>query len=103
MNQEPRDTVMEAARRAARDLLDEYPRLRVVLFGSRVAGTGDERSDFDLGFDAGAPLPPQTLARLEELFEELSILQKVDVVDLAAADEKFRAVAARHEEVVYER
>lgn len=68
-----------------------------------MAGTGDERSDFDLGFDAGTPLPPEILARLRELFEELPILQKVDVVDLAATDDRFRAVAARHEEVVYER
>jgi predicted nucleotidyltransferase len=103
MNEEPRDTVIAAARRAARDLLDEYPRLRVVLFGSRVAGTGDARSDFDVGFDAGVPLPLDQMARLRELFDDLPILQTVDVVDLAAADERFRRIAARNEEVLLER
>ena len=94
---------MEAAREAAEEILGGYPRLRVVLFGSRVAGTGDERSDFDLGFDAGAPLPPEILARLRELFDDLPILQRVDVVDLAAASDRFKEISRRHEEVVHER
>jgi predicted nucleotidyltransferase len=100
---EARARVVDRAREVvAEDLPDDVP-LRVVLFGSRVRGDFDERSDFDIGIDAGAPLAASVLLRIREAFDALDILQRVDVVDLAAARPEFRALAAQHEEVIFER
>lgn len=100
---EARDRVAARAREVAHTALARRGRLRIVLFGSRARGDGDPRSDFDIGIDAGAPLPAALLAAVRDAFDALDILQRVDVVDLAAARPEFRRLAARHEEVILER
>ena len=50
-----------------------------------------------------APLPASTLTRIRERFDALDILQRVDVVDLRAADAQFVEVARATMEVIFER
>jgi predicted nucleotidyltransferase len=50
----------------AREKTREGLRARFFFFGSRVRGDFQERSDFDLAVDAGAPLDPITLGRLRD-------------------------------------
>lgn len=98
-----RALVSACAREIGETLLADVAPLRVVLFGSRAAGGGDARSDFDVGIEAPAPLSARTLTRIRERFDALDILQRVDVVDLGAADPRFRRVATAATEVLFER
>jgi predicted nucleotidyltransferase len=92
-----------AVRKLAATALENEPRVKVLLFGSRATGRSDPRSDIDLGIDVGHPIDPATLVRLREAFEELAILQKVDVVDLALLDADFRRVALQRTVLLFER
>ena len=98
---------MELIRRKAVQLAEKIlanePMLRIVLFGSHAAGTADERSDFDIGVDARHPLSAEKVVGLREAFDELPILQSVDVVDFWCVDAEFRAIAEKDEVVLYER
>jgi predicted nucleotidyltransferase len=98
-----RALVIACARELGATLLAGAAPLRLVLFGSRAAGTADARSDFDVGIEAAAPLPAATLTRIRERFDALDILQRVDVVDLRAADPGFAEVARAKVEVIFER
>ena len=62
-------------------LLASEPRVKVFLFGSRATGRAGSRSDIDLGIDLGHAIAPEVLASLRDAFDELPIMQKVDVVD----------------------
>lgn len=66
------------------------PIATVYLFGSFVSGARHRASDIDLAIDSPSPLPPALLARLREALEESRVPYRVDVVDLAEADAKFR-------------
>jgi len=67
----------------------------VYLFGSWVKGTHGSSSDIDIGIEPHTPLPPGTLAILRERLEESHIPYRVEVVDLTAVDEAFRAAVIR--------
>ncbi len=64
-------------------------RYGVYLFGSRARGNATPYSDYDIGIMANEPLPLSTMAVIEEDFEELPVMQKIDLVDLKAASVKF--------------
>lgn len=97
------EPVLRAVTQIADTLLAYTPRLRIVLFGSRATGAADPRSDVDIGIDAGEALPLEVLDRIRETLEDLAVLQKVDVVDLAAADPEFRRIALASIVPLYER
>ena len=87
----------------ARSFLRSEPELRFFLFGSRARGAADPRSDIDIGIDAGRELPLELMDRIRTTFDELPILQKVDVVDFATADPAFKAVALERTITLHER
>lgn len=62
-----------AVERVAQSFLADQPHLRIFLFGSRAAGRGGARSDFDLGIEADAPIPPHVLDSVREQFETLPL------------------------------
>ena len=99
----PQPLVEETCRRLGATLLAAEPRVRIFLFGSRASGHGHPRSDIDLGVDLGRPVPPELMARLRDAFDALPILQRVDLVDFAAADPEFKQVALEHSLTLYER
>jgi predicted nucleotidyltransferase len=63
----------------------------VFLFGSRASGAARERSDYDVGFLAGAALPSERFADLRERLEELPIPSHVELVDFRGVSDKFSA------------
>ena len=77
--------------------LAEY---RVFFFGSRVSGKAREASDVDVGIEGAKPLPAGVLSDIQDAIEELPVLYKIDVVDFADANEKFKRVAKEHVELV---
>ena len=81
----------------------DYPHYRILAYGSRARKTAVSRSDFDIAVEAGGKIPLAVLARIEADLEDLPILQKVDLVDLAAADPGFRSEVLKDAKVLYER
>lgn len=66
---------------------------KVFFFGSRVSGKGDERSDIDIGIKGKEAVPPLSLSDIQEDLENLPTLYKLDIVDFAQVDERFKKVA----------
>jgi hypothetical protein len=62
----------------------------VYLFGSWARGTQRSTSDIDVAIESAEPLPRALLASLREAFEESTIPNRVEVVDLAETDAAFR-------------
>ena len=99
----PLSLVEQKACEVACTLLASEPRVKVFLFGSRATGRAGSRSDIDLGIDLGHAIAPVVLAALRDAFDELPIMQKVDVVDFFGVDEAFKAVALQQIASLYER
>lgn len=64
---------------------------QVFVFGSRANGKPRRASDLDLAFDLGGPMAHILMSDLREAFEESDLPYKVDVVDLHAISESFKA------------
>lgn len=73
--------------------LDSY---KVFFFGSRISGTGDERSDIDIGIDGPGPVPPVLLSGIRDEIDDLPTLYKIEVVDFKLVSQEFREVASQH-------
>ena len=73
---------------------------RVLFFGSRVAGTARERSDFDVAIDGSGRVDPRLFAQICDSLEDLPTLYRVDLVDLSTVSDKVRAEMLSHIEVI---
>ena len=73
---------------------------RIFIFGSRVSGKGDDRSDIDLGIEGPQQIPMITLSKIREEIEALPILYRVDVVDFSSVSDQFKRVALQHIELI---
>ncbi len=73
---------------------------KIFFFGSRVTGKGSERSDIDIGILGDESVPREVLSRIVDELEELDILYKIDVVDFATAQNRFREVALQNVEYI---
>ena len=74
---------------------------QVFLFGSRTSGTARDRSDFDVGVLGDTPLPLATFYKMEDLFEEIPTLYRIDWVDLNRVSPEFRREALKQTEVLW--
>jgi len=74
---------------------------RLFLFGSRAAGTARARSDFDVGVVGAGPLPVALFYAIEDAFDALPTLHKIDWVDFAHVSPQFRQQALQHTESIY--
>ena len=75
----------------------------IFFFGSRVSGTGSERSDVDIGIEGEAPIPLEIMAKMKGDIAELPILHSIDIVDFGNADDNFKEVAKKSIEVLHEK
>jgi len=73
---------------------------QVVLFGSRTTGAARDRSDFDVGVLGDTPLPLTTFYKMEDLFDEIPTLYRIDWVDLNRVSPEFRREALKQAEVL---
>ena len=72
-------TINEIKEKITELLINKYPISKVILFGSRAAGTEDENSDIDLILEFSAPISLLTLSSIQcELEEALGV--PVDVI-----------------------
>lgn len=78
------------------------PEYEVHAFGSRVHGCGLKPfSDIDLAIISTEPVVSNRLCELNEQFAESDLPYKVDVVDFAAASQRFRDIIQQEYEVIY--
>ena len=103
VGQSPLSLVEGKAREVASTILVSEPRVKLFVFGSRATGRAGVRSDIDVGIDLGHTVAPEVLAAVRDAFDDLPILQKVDVVDFSTVDESFKSVALRQTMSLYER
>ena len=73
-----------------RILREHVPALEVRVFGSRVAWNARETSDLDLALMTDEPLSLDRTARLRAALTNSDLPFRVDIVDWAAASERFR-------------
>ena len=71
------------------------PGVEIWAFGSRVNGTAGNRSDLDIALVTSKPLEIGALADLKEAFSESDLPFRVDVVDWAATEPRFREIIAQ--------
>ena len=81
----------------------ELPHYKVFIFGSHVDGAATERSDIDVGIKAPEKIPVVAKLEIQDELADLSILQKIDLVDFSDVSEGFQRVALKKIEVIYER
>jgi predicted nucleotidyltransferase len=79
---------------------DELNGARVFFFGSRVDGSGTERSDIDIGIEGPTPIPLATLRKLKEEIKRIPLLYQIDIIDFKTTSEDFREVALKHIELI---
>ena len=95
------EKIKDALRQICATMTDELIGHRVVLFGSRAAGVARERSDFDVGVLGDTPLPLKTFFKMEDLFDEIETLHRIDWVDFNRVSPEFRREALKKTEVLY--
>jgi len=76
---------------------------RIFLFGSRINGTGSERSDIDIGIEAKEKIEVTKIDEIKEALEKIPTLKKFDVIDFKDVGDDFRKVALKKIEVLYDR
>lgn len=78
----------------------DLTKYRLFFFGSRVSGSGGERSDIDVGIEGEEPLPVKLFADIVDGLEDLPVLYKIEIVDFKKVSPDFRAVALQHVEEI---
>ena len=77
--------------------LEDY---HIFIFGSRVTGRGNERSDIDIGIEGTKEVPFEVMGKIRAELEDLPILYKIEIVDFKKVSKDFREVALKHIEVI---
>lgn len=93
----------EELKRQIRDIVAKQVDLRqykLFVFGSRVDGSSFERSDIDIGIEGPHRLNSTAKLDIEEDFENLRTLYKIDFVDFSRVSDDFREVALQHIEPI---
>lgn len=80
----------------------KLPHYKVFIFGSRVNGQATEKSDLDVGIDAGEQISAEAILNIQADVTDLPVMQKVEVVDFFNVSDDFKQVALQHVEVIYE-
>jgi predicted nucleotidyltransferase len=86
------EIVRQAALIISNELEGSY---RLFLFGSRAKGTGDDKSDIDIGIISDNRITGKQMLAIHEKLEQIPTLLKIDVVDFNSVDDEFKKVALK--------
>jgi len=93
MAEQPRIDISPQNWQIVRGILQHYvPELEVLAFGSRAQWTAKQFSDLDIAVIGSERLGVSLVADMREAFQESALPFKVDIVDWAATDERFRKI-----------
>ncbi len=67
---------------------------KVFFFGSRVVGSGNERSDIDVGIEGPGEISYEIMAKIKDEIDNLPILYKIEIVDFAKVSPDFYKVVS---------
>ena len=93
----------EKLKREVKDIIGKYldfDQNKIFVFGSRVTGKGNERSDIDLGIEGTEEISWQAMTKIKEDIENLPILYKIDVVDFKKVSSDFYDLAKQNIEML---
>lgn len=76
---------------------------QLFLFGSRALRKAKKSSDYDLAILAEKPLRLATLAQIEQDFEALPMLQKIDLIDIRSASSNLKSQIFKYGRLLDER
>lgn len=94
-------TITEQELQIVKNILQQYvPEYPVWAFGSRVKNSAKPYSDLDLAIITDRPLSLAVHADLTAAFSESDLSWKVDIVDWATTDERFKEIIREKYEVV---
>lgn len=89
--EETRINLLEIYKKQLLEIIEKHvPGCKIILFGSRAAGTQREGSDIDVCLDAGHPIAFDTILDIYVDLDETTIPVKVDLIDMYTADEKIK-------------
>ena len=66
---------------------------KIFIFGSRVTGKGNDRSDIDVGIEGEIEVPSRIISKIKEDLENIRTLYTIDFVDFKRVASDFREVA----------
>jgi type I restriction enzyme S subunit len=93
MAEQPRVDISPQNWQIVRDILQHHvPELEVWAFGSRAQCTAKPFSDLDIAIIGSEKRSVGLVAEVREAFQESALPFKVDIVDWAATDERFRKI-----------
>jgi len=78
----------------------DVKKYQVFVFGSRVSGQGNERSDIDIGIEGPRAIPIEIVGQIRESLKNLPTLYTIDVIDFKTASDDFQKVAKQHLELL---
>jgi len=96
-----KDEITEAITKIVKKWIS-YDHYRVFYFGSRADGTAHERSDYDIGIDAGKKISAKVMIEIQEELDQLPTLLKFDWVDFYSVTDDFKQIALKQIEIIYE-
>ncbi len=67
---------------------------KVFFFGSRVIGSGSERSDIDVGIEGSKEISYEIMAKIKDEIDNLPILYKIEIVDFTKVSPDFYKVVS---------
>lgn len=73
---------------------------KVFIFGSRVIGKGNDRSDIDVGIEGEKEVSLMLMGKIKDETGELPTLYKIDIVDFFNLSDKFKEVAKEKIEII---
>ncbi len=82
--------------------LEQQKGIRFFLFGSRVSGKYNERSDYDFGIEAKEKISVKIKFAIQDELDALPILQKIDFVDFSQTSQSFKNEAMKYSKILYE-
>jgi predicted nucleotidyltransferase len=86
-----------------RILAEHVPDCEIRAFGSRIEGKAKKFSDLDLALVSSEKLNWRTIESLKDAFSSSDIPITVDVIDLHAISEEFRAIIEKNYEIIQEK
>lgn len=89
----PRQIAQEVAHLARRVLGTD---IEIIWFGSWPKSTARPHSDIDIAIAGSSAFPPERLAKLRALIDNVPTLHEIDLLDLHTVGETFRDEILRH-------
>lgn len=77
-------------------ILSIFPKVQILVFGSRINGTAKKYSDLDLALKCDEEIKNSKLSTLEEIIDESQIPYKVQILDYSKLTDDFKKIVDKN-------